>query len=394
VGLGEALWLFVTLRVTLSLFALMLSNVFAPAPPCFHHGVDEWQSMPQLASEGMSYRLLGVWERWDACWYLRIAEFGYEPGEPATAFFPLYPALIKAAGTLLGGQFVLGSLIVVAVAYVAAIAGLYRLVLRDFDEGAAQRTVLYLSVFPTAFFMFAPFTEALFLATSVWALYCARIRRWEWAGAAALLAGLTRFQGAALAPALAWEAFCLVRSRGVPAPRDWKAWSAYLLPALAVLAPLVGPLLFYIYTDREVGLSTLQAQQQHWGSTWHAPWTVVRAAWDWSFNQPDSPWRDLQAINAFNLFILLLFWALFAAGLRYLPLSYSLLVAPQLLLISTRILPTPLTSTARHVLVLFPAFVVLALIGRQRRINSSWLIFSLLALGLLLSVYLQNTFVA
>src|SRR6266513_5197540 len=39
-----------------------------------------------------------VWARWDSVWCLRIAEHGYAHASPAgagTAFFPLYPLLIR-----------------------------------------------------------------------------------------------------------------------------------------------------------------------------------------------------------------------------------------------------------------------------------------------------------
>jgi len=393
-GLAEAIGLFITLRVSLSLVALMLSSLYQLPSPCFQFGFDDWASKPELAGQGMNFRLLGVWERWDACWYLRIADHGYERGEPSTAFFPLYPALTRAAGELLGGRMVLGGMVISGLAYIAAITGLYRLVQRDFDVSMARRTVLYLSVFPTAFFLFAPFTEALFLATAVWTIYAARMRWWAWAGVAALLAGLTRIQGAVLVLPLAWEAWRAIRDERLVSGIGGRSWFRAIPPGLAVLAPLAGPLLFYLYSSNEIGTSTLEAQRSEWGTSWDAPWNVLRWAWDWSFNQTDLPWRDLQAITAFNIVVLLGFVALLVIGARRLPLSYFLYAAPQLLLISARVNPTPLTSTARYLLVLFPIFVILALLGRNRWADQSWLVLSLLFLGLLTAAFLQNTFIA
>ena len=40
-----------------------------------------------------------VWARWDSGWFLRIAEHGYHTGAE-TAFYPLYPALLAAAGSM------------------------------------------------------------------------------------------------------------------------------------------------------------------------------------------------------------------------------------------------------------------------------------------------------
>ena len=39
--------------------------------------------------------------RWDAVWFLRIAEDGYDADR--AAFFPLYPLLVKAGGVVLAG---------------------------------------------------------------------------------------------------------------------------------------------------------------------------------------------------------------------------------------------------------------------------------------------------
>jgi hypothetical protein len=63
------------------------------------------------------------------------------------------------------------------------------LIARDFEPVVARRTVLLISIFPSAFFLFAPFTEALFLALAVWCIAMARERRWLLAGALGFLAG-------------------------------------------------------------------------------------------------------------------------------------------------------------------------------------------------------------
>jgi hypothetical protein len=71
-----------------------------------------------------------------------------------------------------------------------------------------------------------------------------------------------------------------------------------------------------------------------------------------------------------------------------------LYAAPQLLLLSSQqAWFSPLMSTSRYVLVLFPAFVVLAQLGRHRRLHYSWLILSLLLLGFFLYAFLSGPFV-
>ena len=84
------------------------------------------------------------------------------------------------------------------------------------------------------------------------------------------------------------------------------------------------------------------------------------------------------------------------AGVRRLPVSYSLFAAPQVLLILLHEnYVTPLTGTLRYALVIFPVFVVLAGWGlRSRRLHYSWLILSLALLGVLLYAFLTGPFVA
>jgi hypothetical protein len=77
-----------------------------------------------------------------------------------------------------------------------------------------------------------------------------------------------------------------------------------------------------------------------------------------------------------------------------LPLSYGLYALPHVVVLSTRILPTPLTSTSRFVLVIFPIFVVLALWGRDERFHTAWMVGSTLFLGLLTYLFLIGDFVA
>lgn len=373
-GLGEAIWLFLTLRIGLSLFALLASFLFPLPGPC------GWEGSPVLHTTGLDFRLVGVWQRWDACWYLKVATLGYRPEDPSVAFFPLYPRLIQVGGLLFGGNLTFSALVISGVAYIAAIAGLYRLLRADFGANVARRTALYLSVFPSAFFLFAPYTESLFLALAVWALYAARSGAWHWAPLLAFLVGLTRTQGILLALPLAWE---FVRQWRAPGPRGARP---PLAAALVPLLPLGGFLYFIVYARISTGWSALEAQSV-WGQTFRAPWSAIMISWGHIRARGD-------VIEALNLAFLLFFAVLLVVGVRRLPVAYTLYAAPQLLLTgSHQAAQSPLMSTSRFVLVLFPAFVVLALLGRRRRLHTAWLIFSLLLLGLLVFAFMSGPFV-
>lgn len=379
--------MFVVLRVGFGLFALfMWTQVALPGPCHFEVALDGWRTIPPLADSGPSFPLIGVWQRWDACWYSKVATFGYEPYEDSANFFPLMPALMHLVAVPLGGNVALSGLIVAGVAYIAAAMGLHRLVARDLGRPTARRAVLYLSIAPASFFLFAPFTEALFLALSVWAILAARERAWAMAGVAGGLAALTRIQGVFLVLPLAWEAWRTWRDAGGGVPRVG-ARGRWLEIGAAVASPGAAFVGFLAYTSRVAGRTPLDTQDIWGGRNFHPPWEVVDASWRWILEHHDS-------VQAVNLFMLLLFGALVVAGLRYLPVSYSLFAVPQVLLIATRVQPIPLTSTARLLEVVFPAFVVASLAGRYRSFHQAWVILSMLIMAALLVLYLRGDFVA
>lgn len=386
VSLREALFLFILLRVSLSVYAFAATFLFQVPPPCFHNGVVDWTSMPVLYADGLEGRLFGVWERWDACWYLRIAEYGYEVGEPGTAFFPVYPTAIRILAPFLLGNVVLAALTVSAIGYIAAMAILHAMVSVDLDRRTAERAMLYLSVFPTAFFLFAPFTESVFLALALAALYCMRTRRYGYAVAAALLVGLTRPQGVLLGLPLAWEAFLLLRSHRFAAGYRWMTVTA----GAAAVAPAVGFGLFVAFAELATGVSPFDAERQHWGYGNAPPWEVLGDAWRWMLDPANAGFADIQAMTGFHLVMIAIFLALFVIGLRMVPVTYSLYVFPQLLVITMGGPATPLQSASRFMLAMFPIFVVLGRLGRNRRFHTAWLTASLLGLGLLFVAILLN----
>lgn len=387
-GMADAVWLWFVLRVSLGLFAAVLFVKGGLPGPChFELALDGWKTFPPLDNKGIAFPLIGVWQRWDACWYSKIAVYGYEPGTSSTAFFPLLPVLMRAGSVLTGGDVALAGLIVNAAAFIIALTGLWQLVCADFDVEPARRTILYVAIFPSAFFLFAPFTEAIFLACAVWAILGARRRNWKLAALAGFLGALARTQGILLVLPLGWEAAAALRGR-------WNAWRSGadqprfgdLGPLIAAAAPVVAFVGYVAYTAIFVGQTPFEAQA-HWGNDLHLPWETVIAAWNWAIERPD-------AVEMINLVMLLFFAFLFFVGIRRLPASYTLYMLPQITLVSARLQPTPLTSTTRYMLVLFPAFIVLAMAGRQPRLRTAWVTMSLLFLGLLTALFLEGTFVA
>lgn len=384
--LRESATLLVGLKLALGLLALYAIGVGGVPGPCSYElAWDGWSTFPRLDDHGTNFLIVGVWQRWDACWFGKIATWGYEAGENSVSFFPAFPVLIALVAPFVGGSVAAAGEIVTAIAYLVAGVALLHLVADDFGRGIARRTLLYLSVFPAAFFLFAPFSESLFLAASAGALLAARRRHWWIAAAAAAVATLTRTQGILLALPLAWEAVRYVRFDLRPELRD--RLGSLVAPAVAIVGPAIVFGLWFVVAAAMSGMSPLESQDLWGGRNFHAPWDVAAASWQWFLDHHDG-------LQLFNLVALFGSIALVVAGSRILPLSYTLLALPQLLLPALRIQPTPLTSTNRYVLVVFPVFVLLALIGRNRRFDRLWVVASSIGLGVLALGFVRGDFIA
>ncbi|HLW01046.1 MAG TPA: glycosyltransferase [Ktedonobacterales bacterium] len=150
--------------------------------------------------------LLGRWLQWDGTYYVNIARVGYAQTS-WTAFFPFYPFLTHLLATLLGPRSeLLAAMVISNLATLVASIGLGCLVAL---EGGTRRdisqTILVLTAYPLAFFLAAPYTEGLFLACAVWALYAARRGWWALGIVCTLLGALSRPTGVILLLPLLYE---------------------------------------------------------------------------------------------------------------------------------------------------------------------------------------------
>ena len=162
---------------------------------------------------------------------------------------------MRLAGRLLGGSetaFLWGGLIVANVACIALFAYLYALVEREWGEALARRTVVYLAIFPTAFFLLAAYSESLFLLCAVAAIYHARSGQschWQWVVAClwAFWAPLARLPGIVLVVPLSVE-FALQGWRRRTSERPVAWWELWPL-----LLPVLGGWVYPLYVRYVVG---------------------------------------------------------------------------------------------------------------------------------------------
>ncbi|MFF8591881.1 mannosyltransferase family protein [Streptomyces sp. NPDC015220] len=182
---------------------------------------------------------------WDSLWYVRIAAHGYgltEHPEPGVvhndlAFFPLYPALVRAVRlvTPLGGG--AAALVVAWLAAAAAACGIYAVGARLHGRTVGTALAVLWGLLPHSIVLSMGYSEPVLTAFAAWSLYALCAGHWVRAGALAALAGLSRPNGFAVAAAvLVTAAVTAWRARGRVSHRLWTGaalaplgWTAYVL---------------------------------------------------------------------------------------------------------------------------------------------------------------------
>src|ERR687891_729641 len=197
----RAAWsVFWSTRAAVLLVAIFAALSFGPAADGLAERNAAAFDEPAL-TRALAEPVLAPLARWDAAWYLRIADSGYAGSDARAAFFPLYPLLVRALATPFGaspGALLVAAYVVSLAAFLGALVLLHRLVSLELGRPLAQPALLLLSVFPAAVFLGSPYSESLFLLLAVGAFYAARTGRWAWAGAAVAGAAATRSAGVLL----------------------------------------------------------------------------------------------------------------------------------------------------------------------------------------------------
>ncbi len=343
----------------------------------------------KLFDSGWERLFLGVWQREDALWYQKIATVGYSSQDMTPQLFPLYPLLIRLLSWASGLHPIAAGLVISDLALVIAFFLLHRLLLPRFGLGVANRALMYLSIFPTAFFLHGPFSESLMLLLAVLGFYLVSRHRWAEALVVGYLAGLARPQGMLLGIPLAVQ--WLVGER---AHLEWKGfqrnWSVVLIGAVMVAVPLLGLATFQLSVDTPWDHPGASGGTGPMAVQWLAlPGTDILLAAQ----------RILAGkayhVDVFNFLLAAVFPLLAAAGIGRLQVGHSIYVLLFLLAPLSRASPyLPLMSFSRFVLLLFPCFAVLAIWGERRWVHLALILGSLLLLLYWSAVFSYGVFVA
>jgi len=179
----------------------------------------------------------------DANYYLAIAEHGYKPTSPfpwgrrgseidrRTAFFPLFPLLIRLASYLTGGSYLIAGLAVSVLAGAASAVGVWVLAARLCGRRVADRAVTLYCFFPGAMTFGMLYAEPLAVALGAAALLALLDRRWLAAGIIGAVSTAERPTMIVLVAVSGFAAAQAIWSR-----REWRALIAPALTPLGMLA--------------------------------------------------------------------------------------------------------------------------------------------------------------
>lgn len=351
---------------------------------------------------------------WDSEYYLSIAVKGYDDptvdyveagGEKFTknyAFFPLYPVVTRIvalplrplgltpiATATLAGMFVslLGTL--------AGMFALFELAVDELGEDGAFRTVFYMLIFPTGFFLAQIYTEGLFigLAFSSLALMHKSILGKRYLFASALLASLallTRAVGGALV-------FAILAHQWFSTPKESRL-KALGWGVLASLLP-VGTYVVWYFSKLGDGFHFVESNFFGRGmfnipgslAGWSDAWSIVTGNLTpdipvWVLGEPAQSkiYYALEfLIVGLGLLAVILVWKKHFEAAVFSLAAWAIAVtsgSPQ--------------SNIRYMLVLPAIYLLLGRWGKNPVFDRAWTMISLLLMGLLAILYSFDFWVA
>lgn len=380
-GVRYCLLVFVGVRAVLTVVALVGTALLSAQDPV---GPPGWEAFP---IEGGWHNLVTAWERFDALWFLRIADEGYMDGDGSAVFFPGYPLLIRGVSFLLGGRPLAAGLLVANLASAGALVALYFLTSGEWGERVARRSVLYLAIFPTAFFFLAPYSESPFLLFALLSFWGARRGRWVVAGLAGAAAAATRNVGVLLALPLAVEGFQQWRAEDRARPLPLVGGIA----AAAMVGLAIGAYLLFWQVKAGDWLAPV-TQQANWERQFVLPieslWLGTREAFRWIGVYPGG-YHLLDWLIVVPTLVAA-GWVAFRARASYAIYTWSSLLVP----LSFTFLPRPFLSMPRFLLVIFPLVWAPAVWAERRRgVHEAVLIACSIGLGIMTVLFATWQFI-
>jgi len=194
----------------------------------------------------------------DGVHYLRIAQDGYKASAYSSAFFPVFPLLIRFFSNFLPKNpfldtrifvdpvFFYSGIVLANLFFLAALYFLYKLFRLDYDSKTSWLSILFLLLFPTSFYFGSIYTESLFLLLATLVLYESRRRNFLLAGIFCAVASATRAVGIFLALVILIELYSAIGQKEISI-KGRKFFSSLF----GLLISPVGLLMYMFYLWRE-----------------------------------------------------------------------------------------------------------------------------------------------
>ncbi len=332
---------------------------------------------PGVAGHGAYPTLIKGTVIWDGNYYMNIAQKGYSLSDFTTiAFYPLFPMAVRALH-LLGLSWVGAAMLINICAVTFAVQGLYVLATKlKFDGRVALYVVVAWLAFPTAHFMTAFYTEALFCALAAWCLVWILEKRYLAAAMLAALASATRFPGVVLGMALAVQYFDDHNWR--PRSFDWKV--------LSIPLSFIGIAIYWLFLARHTNMLPWQAMRQ-----------AYAMGWDYMRIEPNILKTYMKGVRSvirnetINSFQYIAGWTLIAWGAvmswrKKFPIALTVYAG---LTAAILILSGNFISDSRYALPVFPIFLLIGkwLEGRSEATRVSYIVATSMAMAVLLVLF-------
>ncbi|OGE77955.1 MAG: hypothetical protein A2751_02850 [Candidatus Doudnabacteria bacterium RIFCSPHIGHO2_01_FULL_46_14] len=340
--------------VIANLFAVAGANRFNLESDTAYAWIDPAKAMPQ-----QTWDITSLHVKWDSYWHMDIAQNGYSfagPGQLSNlVFFPVYAFVIRLIDVFVAGDAALAGWLASAVALLGALIFFYKLVKEFHPDVDAYQPLIFLLIFPTAFFLNAVYTEAVFLLLSLACFYYAFRKNFLLAGLFGLAASLTRVTGVLLFVPLLWQYYQLYGVR----------FTKNFLPLMMIPAGLFG---FFLFHYLRFGDALLFFKIE---STWGRNFTV---------NTDHFVLTGHPAIVNLSLDLLFIAFAILVTYFvfRKLNAAYGLYM---LATVTVALGSGSMMSIGRYILVLFPIFILLARI-KNEYIKLGWAFTSILLFAL------------
>lgn len=353
---------------------LILSSVFVYAVGAFFYiksyGIEE---------EGMLSILQKAFVLSDANHYIDIAKNGYTAvGESRyfIVFFPLFPLLLRLFSYLTFGNYMAAAMLLNHVCLYIACLYLYRLCAQLYNLQMAKKTVRYLLFYPLAFFFRIPYSESLFLMTSVISMYYALNRKNVKAGVAGLFSALTRMTGV----------LCflpIVTQRLLDWYTDTKTAQSDKKVLLSSLLPPAGTGIYLFINKIVTGkwLTFLTHQKEHWYNGFVMFWYAIETTISYLIFHENAKHKVLYISQSVSIFFMLILLVYLCYKLTPTLSLYS--CAYFIMMISS----AWLISGARYLMCMFPALLALSVSNDKKIIDLLITALFVLLLGVMCALF-------